>query len=289
MNQNFRNRSPRHRGGRCCRRGKGGGGRGALVEAAALAALLGSKAHGYELRRRISEMTAGKMEVDTGGLYRVLHRLEDEGFVASTWLTGDSVPQRRDYEITPEGRELASDWKERLRERQQVFGLLAQALEKALATKPAPATETSPTPAAQPKTAPVEEAATDSTPGQPPSIRVAISTLGPTLDDRLDERFGRATYLLVVDPEGRHVKVVDNRTNQQAMQGAGLGAAEKVLEHKARVVLTGHLGPKAFRALHEAGIEGFDGTGMTAREALDAWRAGRLNRLGQADAHQGLG
>jgi len=289
MNQDFGSRGPRHRGGGCCRREAGGGGRGALVEAAALAALLGSKAHGYDMRRRIVEMTAGNLEVDPGGLYRVLRRLEDEGFVASTWLAGDSGPQRRDYEITPEGRELAADWKDRLRERQQVFGLLAQALEQALGEEPAQATERGPASAARPNPAPAEKAAAVATPGQSPSVRVAISTLGPTLDDRLDERFGRASYLLIVDPEGRQVQVVDNRTNQQAMQGAGLGAAEKVLEHGVGVVLTGHLGPKAFRALHEAGIEGFDGTGMTAREALEAWSAGRLARLGQGDGHQGLG
>lgn len=280
MNQDDGRGGRRHRGGGgCCRRETGGGGRGALVEAAALAALLGSKAHGYDLRRRIAEMTAGSLEVDPGGLYRVLRRLEDEGFVASTWLAGDSGPQRRDYQITLEGRELAADWKDRLRERQQVFGLLAQALEEALGEEPAPTAEPGPDPAAR----------TATTPARSPSTRVAISALGPTLDDRLDERFGRATYLLIVDPEGRQVEVVDNRANQQAMQGAGLGAAEKVLEHRVRVVLTGHLGPKAFRALHESGIEGFDGTGMTAREALEAWSAGRLAPLGQGDGHQGLG
>ncbi len=289
MNQDCGHGERRHRGEGCCRREIGGGGRGALVEAAALAALLGSKAHGYDVRRRIAEMTAGNLEVDPGGLYRVLRRLEDEGFVASTWLAGDSGPQRRDYEITPEGRELAADWKDRLRERQQVFGLLAQALEQALGAEPAPAAEPGSAPAARPNPAPAEKAAAVATSGPSPSVRVAISALGPTLDDRLDERFGRASYLLIVDPEGRHVEVLDNRTNQQAMQGAGLGAAEKVLENGARFVLTGHLGPKAFRALHEAGIEGFDGTGMTAREALDAWRAGRLSRLGQGDGHQGLG
>ena len=116
----------------CCRRAGGGGG-GALVEPAALAALLNRGAHGYDVRRAISELTGGELEVDAGGLYRVLRRLEAEGFVVSAWSEGESGPQRRDYEITPEGRELAEDWLSHLRERQRVAGLLADVLSAALA------------------------------------------------------------------------------------------------------------------------------------------------------------
>ena len=116
----------------CCRRAGGGGG-GALVEPAALAALLNRGAHGYDVRRAISELTGGELEVDAGGLYRVLRRLEAEGFVVSAWSEGDSGPQRRDYEITSEGRELAEDWLSHLRERQRVAGLLADVLSAALA------------------------------------------------------------------------------------------------------------------------------------------------------------
>lgn len=111
----------------CCRRSSGGG-HGALVEPAALAALLETAAHGYDLRRRIGELTGGELEVDTGGLYRVLRRLEDDGFVASAWADSDSGPRRRDYEITAEGRDLAQDWIVHLRERERLAGMLADAL-----------------------------------------------------------------------------------------------------------------------------------------------------------------
>jgi len=257
----------------CCR--GGGGGRGALVEAAALAALLGTTAHGYDLRRRIEELTGGLLGVDAGGLYRVLRRMEEEGFVASTWSSGEVGPQRRDYQITAEGLDLAADWVRALRERQQVSGLLADCLERGLG---APRSGEAPDPAS-PATA---------RPGQGVA-KVAISCLGPSLDDRLDERFGRASYLLVVDPHTMDVQVVDNRRNQQAMQGAGLGAAEHVVELGVGAVLTGHLGPKAFGALQSMGIVGYDGTGMTAREALEAWVAGRLEPLEEGQGHQGLG
>lgn len=123
----------------CCRRAGGGGG-GALVEPAALAALLGGGAHGYDVRREITELTGGALDVDAGGLYRVLRRLEEDGFVVSTWTESDSGPQRRDYEITSEGHELAEDWLAHLRERERVAGLLADVLTAAL-TRGQPNTE----------------------------------------------------------------------------------------------------------------------------------------------------
>ena len=121
-----------HEGGRPCCRRAGGGGRGALVEPAALAALLGGGTHGYDVRRAIHEYTGGELDVDAGGLYRVLRRLEDEGFVVSTWTEGDAGPQRRDYELTAEGRELAEGWVVHLRERQRLSGVVADALASAL-------------------------------------------------------------------------------------------------------------------------------------------------------------
>jgi PadR family transcriptional regulator, regulatory protein PadR len=119
--------------GRCCAgRGRGGVGRGALVEPAALAALLRSGAHGYDLRRSISELTGGEIEVDVGGLYRVLRRLEEEGFLESRLAEGGGGPQRREYELTAEGRELAEDWVWQLRERSRIATLLVESLEQAL-------------------------------------------------------------------------------------------------------------------------------------------------------------
>lgn len=116
----------------CCRRGRGGG-LGAFAEPAALAALLSGDGHGYDLRREIAAMSGGAIDVDAGGLYRVLRRLEADGFVTSSWCEGDSGPQRRDYAMTAEGRELASDWIVHLRQRERLSGMLAKLLEDGIA------------------------------------------------------------------------------------------------------------------------------------------------------------
>jgi DNA-binding PadR family transcriptional regulator len=117
----------------CCGRRHSGLARGALVEPAALAVLLTGTSHGYDLRRAVLELTSGTLEIDAGGLYRVLRRFEDEGFAVSSWDETSNGPRRRDYGITETGRELASDWIEHLRERERLAGVLASLLENGLA------------------------------------------------------------------------------------------------------------------------------------------------------------
>ena len=114
----------------CCRR-RGGGG-GALVEPAALAALLYAGGYGYDMRRTILDMTDGEVDVDVGGLYRSLRRLEDEGAVASRWCEDASGPRRREYELTEQGLELAEQWLDALRARQRLVELLVGLLEGGL-------------------------------------------------------------------------------------------------------------------------------------------------------------
>jgi len=58
------------------------------------------------------------------------------------------------------------------------------------------------------------------------------------------------------------------------MGDAGIGAAELVSDRGAAAVVTGHLGPNAFKALGAAGIPGYNGVGRTVREAVPAVVAG---------------
>jgi DNA-binding PadR family transcriptional regulator len=103
------------------------------VEPAIVAALLREGGHGYDLRKSISEMTGDVVSVDAGGLYRTLRRMEEDGFVTSTWVEGDSGPQKREYQLTAEGYELAEDWIAHLEERARLAAMLADELGSALA------------------------------------------------------------------------------------------------------------------------------------------------------------
>lgn len=117
-------------------------------------------------------------------------------------------------------------------------------------------------------------------------MKVAVSALGPNLNDRVDEHFGRAAYLLIVDVDRLEADVLDNSANREALQGAGLGAAEAISAAGVDAVITGHLGPKAYRALSAIDIEGYSGAGMTVRQAVEAYAENTLQPLGESDSHQ---
>ncbi len=100
--------------------------------------------------------------------------------------------------------------------------------------------------------------------------KIAISAEGPSLDEALDPRFGRTAGFLVVDPLTLDFTYLDNGSSQAMAQGAGIQAAEIVANSGAKVVLTGYVGPKAFRALEAAGIRvGQNLDNMTVRKAIE--------------------
>lgn len=108
---------------------------------------------------------------------------------------------------------------------------------------------------------------------EPQMDKIAISCEGPSLEDRVDPRFGRAAGFLIVDPETMQTEYVDNGSSQAMAQGAGIQAAETVAATGARIVLTGFVGPKAFMALEAAGIKvGQDLENLTAGEAVERYR-----------------
>lgn len=112
--------------------------------------------------------------------------------------------------------------------------------------------------------------------------KIAISTCGPALDDPLDTRFGRAGGFLVVDPASMEFEYLENGASQTMAQGAGIQAAENVAGAGATVVLTGFVGPKAFRALTAAGIRiGQNLENLTVREALARYTSGQVEFAAQ--------
>lgn len=65
--------------------------------------------HGYELLESMEKMPHPGAP-DTGGLYRLLRSLEDEGLLESNWDAGESGPARRIYSITHEGQISLDEW-----------------------------------------------------------------------------------------------------------------------------------------------------------------------------------
>jgi predicted Fe-Mo cluster-binding NifX family protein len=116
-------------------------------------------------------------------------------------------------------------------------------------------------------------------------MKIAITSTGRQKGAPVDPRFGRASYFILaeVDENVTFLDVVPNTQNQQSPQGAGIQSAQTIHANKAEAVVTGHVGPKAYRALAAAGIAIYLTTGGTVQEAAEAYLSGYLTRAQSAD------
>ncbi len=70
----------------------------------ALSLLATGESYGYDLIRRVRELSGGRLEWTEGTLYPVLHRLERENLITSTWRESDVGRRRKYYALTDNGR-----------------------------------------------------------------------------------------------------------------------------------------------------------------------------------------
>ena len=109
-------------------------------------------------------------------------------------------------------------------------------------------------------------------------MKVVVTSTGTDTDSRVEPRFGRAPYFLLVDTASGEFTALDNAGGVEAVQGAGVQAAEAVSRSGAECLLTGHCGPKAYRALAAAGIVVYTGASGTISEAVEQLHSGELER-----------
>ncbi|MBN1758049.1 MAG: NifB/NifX family molybdenum-iron cluster-binding protein [Chitinispirillaceae bacterium] len=115
-------------------------------------------------------------------------------------------------------------------------------------------------------------------------MKIAVTATADSPQARMDPRFGRAKWFMMLDTDGETWESVDNVQNLNAAQGAGIQAAAKVVNAGAEVLISGHCGPKAFKALSRAGVTVFLGSGeATVAATVEAYRRNELEKLDDAD------
>jgi predicted Fe-Mo cluster-binding NifX family protein len=114
-------------------------------------------------------------------------------------------------------------------------------------------------------------------------MKIAVTTQGSEPNSPVELRFGRTRFCRLVDNETGQQTTVDNADGVNAVQGAGIKAAQTLARLGIQVVLTGHVGPKAWSALQAANIQVYFVDGGTEEQAVQAFLAGRLQAMAQAD------
>jgi len=76
-------------------------------------------AHGHTIAYAIEHRSEEVLQVEHGSLYPALHRLEDRGWISSSWGTSENNRRARYYQLTPTGRkqlaQQTSRWEELVR------------------------------------------------------------------------------------------------------------------------------------------------------------------------------
>jgi predicted Fe-Mo cluster-binding NifX family protein len=121
-------------------------------------------------------------------------------------------------------------------------------------------------------------------------MKIVVSSQGETLDAAASPVFGRCPTYVFVDTETMESEAVPNPAMNQG-GGAGIQAAQFVVNQGAQAVLTGNLGPNAHDVLQAAGVPGYLVSEGTVGQAVEAYKAGLLQPMGGANvaAHAGMG
>ncbi|MEM9646610.1 MAG: PadR family transcriptional regulator [Planctomycetota bacterium] len=82
-----------------------------------LAILSKGESYGYAIIEQVRERSGGHLEWSEGMLYPVLHRMEKEKLVQSSWKVGENGRKRKYYRLTKSGKQAIET------ERQQWFAV----------------------------------------------------------------------------------------------------------------------------------------------------------------------
>ena len=110
------------------------------------------------------------------------------------------------------------------------------------------------------------------------------------LNAQLDPRFGRSQYFVIVDSDTMAFEAVPNEA-VNAPGGAGIQAAQAMVNKGVDVVISGNMGPNAFQVLSTAGVKIATGAYGTVKEAVEMYKSGKLSETGTSTvaAHTGMG
>ena len=121
-------------------------------------------------------------------------------------------------------------------------------------------------------------------------MKIAISSTGKTLEDSIDERFGRCPYFLIVEIEDKKVKdfkAIEN-TAQAQMGGAGITAGQIVANQEPEAIIATNLGPRAFSVFGQFSIKIYLGKGKI-KDVVQDFIDDKLEEMTESNGPQHAG
>ena len=114
-------------------------------------------------------------------------------------------------------------------------------------------------------------------------MKIAVPVDEINLNSPICVSFGRAPYFLIYDTDNKEGVFLDNSAATSA-GGAGIKAAQTVVDSKAGAILTPRCGENAAEVLNAAGIKLYKTIDAPAQENVEAFMAGKLSLLEEIHA-----
>ena len=113
-------------------------------------------------------------------------------------------------------------------------------------------------------------------------MKICIPTMGENgLDNLVGEHFGRVPTYTIVDLDTDEVKVIPNISHHMGGQG---DPPEIMAREKVNIMVCQGLGRRAISMFEGFGIEVYIGASGTVREAVAAFKQGKLQKASINDA-----
>lgn len=116
-------------------------------------------------------------------------------------------------------------------------------------------------------------------------MKIVIPVDEKDLNASVCESFGRAPYYAIFDTKKNEMTFIDNDASA-SIGGAGVKAAQKIVDNKVNVLLTPSCGTNAAEVLQAANIKIYKTTAIYAKDNLEAFISGKLDLLDEI--HQGF-
>ncbi len=112
-------------------------------------------------------------------------------------------------------------------------------------------------------------------------MKVAVTSIGTSLDSEISSIFGRCPYFVIADIEDGELKggVAEENPAKKESRGAGIKAAQFIANKEVTALISGAVGPNAFDILNQVGVKVYKLESSTVKDNLNMFIEGKVEQI----------